>query len=545
MVGLVPAKDYPSLDYINNYFNNTTPIRFAYYKNKLYYYDYVEGRYIPEDEQKIRFYPVIYNINNFVSSKDFSMSSVEIIDTDKTYDNEEDKLKDNNYTNACLKIDNVIDKNYGFTISLKKEASILGIEKLITDNFIDVYSYTETRWVSSNNDNDYDDDDESDGEYVDYYISEKKVRRTFLWWGWDATETIAYDSRIYDKMQIGERTYIYNKDILKSSMSSDKGWINALDSKNDQNINIIKIKLNYNSKSYEYNCPIEFYNTEVHPEFLPIVKGPNEFYFTKNEDGKVNNINKILDLSQNKYNLPYNYENDHQKILPEKVFESAYNTKTKEKITTPFFEIEKDKTVYLKIQDDNYLTSGISKISLPLLNSFSFYLEYNESKRQFEEIYFRLSSKDLKKLADSKKDFFEKQKEALKEEPYQPELLKLQNFADAYKAKDWLNILTDIKTVKISKDNLNIYVQNLIDLTENIDTYFKSDKIFNELCKPLIEYNLRFNDRIELLATILKNDDYNIFLDLDLSLDELDNINYEWDKYSSLLISNYETIDLV
>lgn len=521
MVGLVPAKDYPSLDYINNYFNNITPIRFAYYKNKLYYYDYVEGRYVPEDEQKIRFYPVIYDINNFIPSENFSMSSVEIIDTDKTYDNEEDKLKDNNYTNACLKIDNVIDKNYGFTISLKKEPTILGKNKLILDNAVDIYKYDDVQWVSNENEN----GETTGGQYVTYYIAEKEpVRKHFLWWSWDYTEKIAYDSRIYGKEQIGEITYIYPRKILENST-----WTNYLTSNNDQNINIIKIKLNYNSKSYEYNCPIEFYHTEVHPEFLPTVTGLNELYFKKEENNKFSN-----------YEKPFNYDDNNQHISPENIFSSAYNSKVvEEKPFNYVKEITKKVTIYPRIVNDKYLTSGFSDDKLP---------EYNESKRQFEEIYFRLLyPEELLKLAENKKESFTSLKNNLDKQNgvYLNELSNLQKFASAYKAKDWLNILTNIKTLKISKDNLNIYVQNLLALTNNIDDCFQSDKIFTELCKPLIEYNLDFKKKLEMLLLDLSFNDYTTILKLDSDLDDFSNIDYEWEKYSSLLISNYETIDLV
>lgn len=521
MVGLVPAKDCPSIDYINNYFNNTTPIRFAYYENKLYYYDYVEGRYIPEDEQKIRFYPVVYDRNNFIESKDFSMSSVEIIDTDKTYDKEEDKLKDKNYTNACLKIDDVIDKNYGFTISLKKEPSILGENKLILDSFVDIYKYDDGRWETRTDEN----GEEIGDEYVIYYIAEKEpVRKRFLWITWDYTERIAYDSRIYAKKKIGENTYIYPRNALKN------GWANYLTSNNDQNINIIKIKLNYNGQNYEYNYPIEFYHTEVHPEFLPSVVGLNELYFTKDSNNKFSNYT----------NLPFNYNDNNQHIFPKNIFSSAYNSKiTQEKIFNYVKDIKKKVTIYPKIVDDKYLTSGFSDGKFP---------EYNDSKRQFEEIHFKLLfPEELLNLAKNKKESFTSLNNDLNEQNkvYQKELLSLQNFANAYKAKEWLNILTNIKTIKISKNNLNVYVRNLFTLTRSINTCFNNDNRFTEICEDVIKDNLNFISKIESLQNKLESDDYNDIKNLKLEEFDFSDIDYKWDEYSSSLISEYETIDLV
>lgn len=491
-IRLVPAKDYPSIDYINNYYNESTPIRFAYYNNKLYYYDSTEQRYIAEDDQKIRFYPILWDSHNFIESSNYS---VECSIVDSIKESQEDKEKDDNYTNACLKIDNYIDEYKGFTISLDKNKlnQIIDEDAIIKSKGY-LYDYTHDH-------SEYDDEDDYIGSHKCYVTSEKYPISEYY------EGYLHLDASKYKLKKIGEKTYIYDPSIISTI---DKK-INNIVNDRKQNVNIIKIKISYNKNNYEYFCPIEFYNSEIHPEFLPTLKGYNEIYFKKDGENIITNNKNI------------NYYTYNQFITPANIFKTLY--------------LSKDSYQYA--EDDKY--NNYNDIS------------YSKNKRLFEEnIYVLKNSLELFNLATNKKSSFENKKTSLilLNNGYETSLKRLKNFANGFKINQWLETLKSIKTINISKNNLKDYANYIKNIMISINTFFENNSEIANDCQGLVNYNLESERKINEIVFLLEDLNLSSLLTKEELLDfiedtDLSGINYNWELYEEILTSKHEISDLI
>lgn len=577
---VMPSNDYSLIDDINDESINREQLTLAYYQGKLYCYSALKGRYVSLEDEKIRFYPVLWDNHKIVNPSSFS-SSVDIEVVDYEIDDTTKEKENDRYTNSCIKIDEVRDEYNGFTLSLrgdsKRKIGTLPTElsKRNYSNFDDYYGIRELEGINFHRTGteetredrygveekyiDYsyyrtDRYDHKDRESIEHCVINLRTGKSIPYKELLRKEEFKYQTTGIFFIPTYTTGYTYVVSHNDGSIGyydsreyylADTGWLpERIESKNrliemptnlDENINIIKFKINYNKKSYEYNYPLNLFITTIHPDLLPKIINDNEISKTgiSNIDiGLLSKPNDELFGSKFNYELAkYNYG-----------FDGNYNYRE-----DSFFPIPtgpKYENFYIGFN----ILESISKI-LPIASIRYLYetaKDTSKLKGKFREIALGLDNNNtnLGKLnnyianTNNKIGTFNS-----KLDLYNKQLNNFKSFCSSLKCNYWLEKLKEVNNCNITKDELVFYItdikKQMTDLGNFLNLY---EDIKNDEKYKLFELNEKYLKRVnEAYDNLIKK---NYISEKDKmnfdKLDRLEGINYNWNEYEDYLSEKYD-----
>lgn len=498
-VAVVPSNDYSYLESINDLSVNREQLTLAYYNSKLYYYSSLKNRFISEDEGKVRFYPIIWDNHKIVNPSNYEIKSIEVIDY---YNENKDTMKKNaNYTNSCIILDKFKDEYNGFTLTINKN----NLPKLTKDLRIpSAIPYTTLEKVGE---------------------GKKLYKATYIEYPpedmpWEETKEYVYYRRVDQYKDNSTDKYIIAENRLME-----------LPCYQDENVNLIKIKINYNSKNYEYICPVNFWMSDIHPDLLPKYICYNES--KEKEKGKyIYNIDESLE--EVKQNL-FNYKNNNNNKLN---YDLAKYTYEYQNIISDFWEYKK--YLYTSLHKD----LSIDTISTRYLNEDN--KDKEKTKGKFKEIAIGVTNKNNEntdKIESIKTNYTKKINEInnIKIPNYNNQLANFKEFCNHLCLKSWIDTLEEINNSVIAKNEMEFHITNIQNKINNLQNYLETNEQFENDKTYLYELNKEFIDKVEKIYAILQKD----FISSEQpeedfeNLNDLSDIDYQWKQHEPDILSKY------
>lgn len=589
---VMPSNDYSLIDDINDESINREQLTLAYYQGKLYCYSALKGRYVSLEDEKIRFYPVLWDNHKIVNPSFFS-SSIDIEVVDYEIDDTTKEKENDRYTNSCIKIDEVRDEYNGFTLSLRGDSKrrIGTLPSYLMEknysNFDNYYGEREIEGINFHITGTKETREDSYGveeEYIDYSyyrtdrydhkdrepapqnkLINKKTKEEISFRKLVKKEEYKYKENIskpifgnyynYFEQYLTAYTYVVILDngstayydsreyYLPGEYSElperikSKNRLIEMPTKLDENINIIKFKINYNKKSYEYNYPLNLFITTIHPDLLPKIINDNEI----NSKTGISNIDKgwIAKPNNELFGSKFNYELAKYNYG----FDGKYNYRE-----DSFFPIQtgpKYENFYIGFNTLDLLLQTLPIASIRYLYETA--KDTSKLKGKFREIVLGLDSKSdvnrdklnnyIANINDKIRSF------NIKIGLYTGQLNRFKNFYSSLKCNYWLGKLKEVNNCNITKEELVFYINDVKKQMTELKNFLNShEDIKNDEKYKLFELNKKYLGKVNEVYGNLINKDY-INEENKINFDKLDRlkeINYNWNEYEDYLSEKYD-----